>query len=225
MSKKQIKKQLVYYGRKLVEKNLVGGAGGNISVRWRNIAYLSPSGYALDELEVNQLSAVDIDSGNTVGPGINKPTSEVLMHIACYQVREDIRAVVHTHSPWASGIASSGISFKPMFPEIVADLDSIGTLEYILPTTQKLADAAAEKIKDHNALLMANHGVVTVGVNLKEAYYRSVVIEEAAKSLVAASVVGRPRFLLDEEIEQIKKLPAVKHRKEVVQERKKIKKC
>lgn len=216
MSENQIREQLVYYGRKMVEKNLVGGAGGNISVRRKNIIYLSPSGYALDELEVDQLSVVDINSGDMIGIEVNKPTSEVFMHIACYRAREDIRAIVHTHSPWASGIASSGMFFKPMFPEIVSDFDSIETLEYILPTTQELADAVAKKIRSSDGLLMANHGVITVGANLKEAYYRSIVIEEAAKSLVAASVVGKPKFLLDEEIKQIKKLPAVRHRRDVL---------
>lgn len=226
MSKKQIKEQLVSYGKKMVDKGLVAGAGGNISVRWGNIVYLSPSGHALDELETNQLSIVDINSGKTIDPGINRPTSEVLMHAMCYRARGDIRAIVHTHSPWASGVASSGISFEPMFPEIVADFDSVGSLEYILPTTQELADAVAKKIEDNNGLIMANHGVLTVGVNLKEAYYRSVLIEEAAKSLVAASVVGKPRFLLDKEIEQIRKLPAVRYRKKVIQARmKKFNKC
>lgn len=95
----------------------------------------------------------------------------------------------------------------------------------IFATAPKLADAVAEKIQDHNALLMANHGVVTVGVNLKETYFRSVIIEETARSLAAASVVGRPRFLSDEEIEQVRQLPGVKHRKEVAQERKRFSNC
>jgi len=132
-------------------------------------------------------------------------------------MRKEICAVVHTHSPWAGGVISAGVLLKPMFPEFVADLGEIGHLDYILPTTKRLADAVARQIKNLNVVLMANHGVLTVGRNLKEAYYRSIIIEEAAKSLVAASVVGKPRFLSSEQIEEIKKLETIQYRRKVME--------
>ncbi len=217
MSEKEIiKKELIKYGNKMVSSGLVAGAGGNISARLGKVVYLSPSGYALDEMTEESISGVSIDSGEIV-EGTLRPTSEVLMHLGCYRIRKEIGAVVHTHSPWASGVISAGFSLEPMFPEFVADLGEIGYLDYILPTTKRLADAVAKQIKSLNVVLMANHGVLTVGRNLKEAYYRSIIIEEAAKSLVAASVVGKPRFLSSEQREEIRKLETIQYRRQVME--------
>jgi len=217
MSEKEIiKKELIKYGNKMVSSGLVAGTGGNISTRLGKVAYLSPSGYALDEMTKESITGVNIGSGEII-EGTLRPTSEVLMHLECYQMRKEICAIVHTHSPWAGGVISAGVSLKPMFPEFVADLGEIGYLDYILPTTKRLADAVARQIKNLNVVLMANHGVITVGRNLKEAYYRSIIIEEAAKSLVAASVVGKPRFLSSEQIEEIRKLETIQYRRKVME--------
>ena len=213
--KEMVKKELIKYGNKMVSFGLVAGAGGNISARLGEVVYLSPSGYALDEMTEKSISGVNIGSAKIV-EGTLRPTSEVLMHLGCYQMRKEIRAVVHTHSPWAGGVISAGVSLKPMFPEFVADLGEIGYLDYILPTTKRLADAVARQIKNLDVVLMANHGVLTVGRNLKEAYYRSIIIEEAAKSLVAASVVGKPRFLSLKQREEIKKLETIQYRRQVM---------
>lgn len=213
--KEMVKKELIKYGNKMVSSGLVAGAGGNISARLGEVVYLSPSGYALDEMTEKSISGVNIGSAKIV-EGTLRPTSEVLMHLGCYQMRKEIRAVVHTHSPWAGGVISAGVSLKPMFPEFVADLGEIGYLDYILPTTKRLADAVARQIKNLDVVLMANHGVLTVGRNLKEAYYRSIIIEEAAKSLVAASVVGKPRFLSLKQREEIKKLETIQYRRQVM---------
>ncbi len=210
-----VKKELIKYGNKMVSSGLVAGAGGNISARLGEVVYLSPSGYGLDEMTEESIIGVSIGSGEIV-EGALRPTSEVLMHLECYQNRKEIGAVVHTHSPWAGGVISAGVCLKPMFPEFVADLGDIGYLNYILPTTKKLADAVARQIKNLNVVLMANHGVLTVGRNLKEAYYRSIIIEEAAKSLVAASVVGKPRFLSLEQIEEIRNLETIQYRRQVM---------
>lgn len=213
--KEMVKKELIKYGNKMVSSGLVAGAGGNISARLGEVVYLSPSGYALDEMTEKSISGVNIGSAKIV-EGTLRPTSEVLMHLGCYQSRKEIRAVVHTHSPWAGGVISAGVSLKPMFPEFVADLGEIGYLGYILPTTKRLADAVARRIKSLNVILMANHGVLTIGRNLKEAYYRSIIIEEAAKSLVAASVVGKPKFLSSEQREEINKLETIQYRRQVM---------
>ena len=216
MSEKEtIKKELIKYGNKMVSSGLVAGAGGNISARLGEVVYLSPSGYALDEMTEESITGVNIDSAEIV-EGTLRPTSEVLMHLGCYQIRKEIRAAVHTHSPWAGGVISAGVPLEPMFPEFVADLGDIGYLNYILPTTKRLADAVARQIENLNVVLMANHGVLAVGRNLKEAYYRSIIIEEAAKSLVAASVVGKPRFLSSKQTEEIKKLETIQYRRQVM---------
>ncbi len=208
------KKQLVEYGKKIISSGLVAGAGGNISARCGRIIYLSASGMSFDEMTENDYIGVDIDSGKTVD-GKGNPTSETSLHLICYRMREDIQAIVHTHSPWAGGVISSGRTIKPMFPEFVCDIEKVAHIDYVVPTTRKLAERVAQVIGNNNAVLMSNHGVLAVGRNLKEAYYRNLIIEDAAKSLVAACIVGKPRFLTEEEIEEIKNLDSVRYRRQV----------
>jgi L-fuculose-phosphate aldolase len=205
--------ELVKYGKKMVASGLVAGAGGNISIRSDKYVFLSPSGYALDEIKAGEYVKVELATGKVLGK--LRPTSETSMHLACYRARSDIAAIVHTHSPWAGGVISGGGNIEPMFPEFVADLDKVVKIEYILPTTEILAERVGEVIKGCNAVLMENHGVVTIGRNLREAYYRSIIIEDAAKSLVVAKVIGSPRFLNEKEVNEIKNLDAVRHRRDI----------
>lgn len=207
----KIRKELTKYGHKIVDKGLVAGAGGNISARSGDIIYVSPSGFALDEIEEKNFIEVDICTGQTLKKG-TRPTCEIIMHLSCYLIRQDIKAIIHTHQSLATGIASAGIEFKPMLPDFVAIVGDVPIIDFILPATKALADAVAGVIKNHNACLLANHGCITVGATLKEAFYRADIIEDAAKSLVVAMAVGKPRFYTDEEQQAIKNLEAENYR-------------
>ena len=212
-----IRTELVRYGIKIVQARLVAGAGGNISARAGDIIWMKPSGLALDEMTPADLSGMDLKTGRQV-KGKRKPTSEVNMHLAVYRARPDVNAIFHTHSPWASGVITSGITLRPMFAEFVNDLGRTGTVPYVTPTTQRLADAIGNKARTCDTIFMVNHGVLAVGANQKQAYFRVVVVEDAAKSLVAACVVGRPRFLTKYQAREILSLPAVKHRTKMAEE-------
>jgi L-fuculose-phosphate aldolase len=172
---------------------------------------MKPSGLALDEIAADDLCGLELASGRQFA-GPHRPTSEVNMHLGIYRVRPDVRAVFHTHSAWASGVVSAGVELKPMFAEFVNDLGRVGTIPYITPTTQRLADAVAERARRCDTLLMVNHGVLAVGAKIRQAFFRCVVVEDAAKSLVAACVVGRPKFLTEAEAAEILSLDAVQHR-------------
>ncbi len=211
-----IRAELVQYGVKIVQARLVAGAGGNISARDGNIIWMKPSGLALDEMTPADLCGMDLKTGVQV-KGKRKPTSEVNMHLAVYRARADVNAVFHTHSPWASGVITSGITLRPMFAEFVNDLGRTGTVPYVTPTTQRLADAMGNKSRTCDTIFMVNHGVLAVGATQKQAYFRVVVVEDAAKSLVAACVVGRPKFLSPRQAKEILSLPAVKHRTKMVE--------
>lgn len=211
-----IKSELVQYGVKIVQARLVAGAGGNISARDGGIIWMKPSGLALDEMTPADLCGILLKTGRQV-KGARKPTSEVNMHLAVYRARPDVKAVFHTHSPWAAGVISAGIKLRPMFAEFVNDLGRTGTLRYVTPTTQRLADAMECVVKNHDTIFMINHGVLAVGATQKQAYYRVVVVEDAAKSLVAACVVGRPRFFSRSQVNEILSLDAVKHRTKMVE--------
>lgn len=206
-----VKQDLVHYGVKIAHSGLVAGAGGNISARDGNIVWMKPSGYTLEDMKPADLCGMDLATGRQV-KGRNKPTSEVNMHLGIYRVRPEIKAIFHTHSPWASGVISAGVEMKPMFAEFVNDLGRVGTAPYVTPTTQMLADTMANKAKTCDTIFMVNHGVLAVGLTMAQAFFRVIVAEHAAISLVAASVVGKPRFLSKKQASDILSLDAVKHR-------------
>lgn len=212
-----VREDLIDYGVKIANKGLVAGAGGNISARADNIVWMKPSGFAMDDMEPEDLCGMDLETGEQV-KGTNRPTSEVNMHLGIYRVRPEVNAVFHTHSPWASGVFSSGIELRPMFAEFVNDLGTVGTVDYITPTTRELAVAMSEKASTCDTIFMTNHGVLAVGVNMKQAYYRVLIVEDAAKSLVAATIVGTPQFLSKEHAADLMKQDAPRHRVKMMQE-------
>ena len=189
-----IRVALIKYGVKIARAALVAGAGGNISARDGNIIWMKPSGFAMDEMGADDLCGLNLKSGKQI-TGRNKPTSEFNMHLAIYRVRPEITAVFHTHSPWASGVISSGAELKPMFAEFISVLGRVTTIPYVTPTTMELAGVVEKAAKNHDTIFMVNHGVLALGQVMKQAFCRCLVAENAAISFMAASVVGQPRFL------------------------------
>jgi len=217
MKPDRIREELVSVGRKIIERNLVVGAGGNISARFQNLIYVKPSGYAFDELNPEDYIGVDINTGKVID-GDKRPSCEIHMHLACYRIRPDIQAVVHTHPPLATGVINGGGRIEPASPDFVAFVGRVPLIDFILPGGEELAKRVAEVIKNHQAVLMINHGCVTVGNNLREAFYRTLLIEETARSLLASLIVGKhPRVLSEEEIQGIENLEAETYRKKLLQ--------
>ncbi len=210
--------ELVEYGVKIARAGLVAGAGGNISARDGGTVWMKPSGVAMDDMTPDDLCGIALADGRQTH-GAHKPTSEFNMHLAVYRARPEVRAVFHTHSPWASGVISSGAELKAMFAEFVCDLGRVGRIPYITPTTGALAQAVGDMAAGHDTMLMVNHGILAVGVTMKQAYYRCLVVEDAAKSMVAAAVVGRPIFLSEQQIEELNRLDAVSHRVKTMESR------
>jgi len=191
---RDIRKELVGFGVRIARAGLVAGAGGNISARDGKIIWMKPSGFAMDEMGPGDLCGLDLETGMQKA-GNNKPTSEFNMHLAVYRMRPEINAVFHTHSPWASGVVSSGIKLRPMFAEFAGVLGRTTTIPYVTPTTIYLADAMAGATEKHDTVFMVNHGVLAVGLNMKQAYSRCLLAEQAAIALTAAAAVGKPKFL------------------------------
>lgn len=189
-----IRNELIKYGVKIAQAGLVAGAGGNISARDGNIIWMKPSGFAMDEMKSADLCGLDLKTGRQIA-GRNKPTSEFNMHLAIYRVRPEVTAVFHTHSPWASGVISSGAEFKPMFTEFISDLGRVTTVPYVTPTTMELAGVVEKAARNHDTIFMVNHGVLALGQVMKQAFCRCLVVEQAAVALMAAAAAGKPRFL------------------------------
>lgn len=206
-----IRNELIKYGIKIAEAGLVAGAGGNISARDGNIIWMKPSGFAMDDMVPSDLCGMALATGKQVR-GTHAPTSEVNMHLGIYRTRPDTQVVFHVHSPWASGVISSGAKFKPMFAEFIFDLGRVGTVPYIMPSSQELADAVTKASRTCDTIFMENHGTIALGATMKQAYNRCRVVEDSAKSMIAAAIVGKPRFLTPKQQQALLALKGAQHR-------------
>lgn len=219
MSSTEIRNELCKYARKTVTNKLVVGPGGNISARFEDKMYLSPSGFALDEVEPHQWVEVDIESGEITDIGL-RPSSEVLMHLYAYRANPDIGAIVHTHPPYCIAFTLVEQDLPIMFPDQAALVGKTVYVPYVLPTTDKLADAYVEKVNEASSVLLGNHGLVTSGRNLREAYYRTEVVEESTKIYLIAKAIREPKVLTKEEFEEIASLESEAYRVELLQKMK-----
>lgn len=217
MSEQQIREELTKYARKAVTQGLVVGPGGNISARSGNTMLLSPSGFALEELEPDEWIAIDMGTGETQA-GASRPSSEVLMHLFSYRANPDIQAIVHTHPAYTIALSLVFDHLPHLFPDQSALVGDIGFVPYVLPTTKLLADAVAAKVTEHSALILVNHGLVTTGKNLREAYYRTQVVEESAKVYMIAKAAGEPKILTDAEYKEIQSLESEAYRVQLLQQ-------
>lgn len=219
-SSEQVRHELVKYSRIIMEKGLVQGPGGNISARCADTMFISPSGFAFDDVAADDFVSVDIETGNLVS-GRHRPSSEVLMHLFCYRVRPDVAAVVHTHPTFTIALLNANVPFQPAFADFVVYCgDKWPVLEYITVTTEALARAAEEAVKDAGIVLMKNHGLLTVGANLKEAYYRTAIAEEQARVQCLSMLLGRPDFLTKDQADELKMLSSEEYRRELLRKMK-----
>lgn len=214
MGERKLREDLAFFGRRILEAGLAVGPGGNISARFGGKMLISPSGLSFDEVSPEGYVTVDLATGEVEGTG--RPSSEVAMHRAIYCARPDVQAVIHVHPPFVIGVASGGGEIQPMFPDFVALLRRVVTLPYILPCTEELAQAVGEAVRDAEAIVLVNHGAITVGANLKEAFYRAQILEEGAKILAIARLFGNPRVLSREEQEALLALEAERYRQRVL---------
>lgn len=213
-----VKAELSCYSKKIVQKGLVVGPGGNTSVRDRDVMWISPSGYALDEVEDENWVAVDIDTGKSLHATL-RPSSEIAMHLFIYRKRQDVNAVIHTHPPITIGIISAGYDeIPPMFPDYVALMGKVPCIEYVTPCSVELAESVINVLKNpaYNALLMKNHGLITLGNHVKQAYYRTELVEDSARVFWIAKSVGTPRPLTQEETQAILDSEAEKYRQRLL---------
>jgi len=215
----KIREELCKYAQRTVAGKLVVGPGGNISARHEGKMYLSPSGFALDEVLPEQWVEVDIATGAIQDIGL-RPSSEVLMHLYAYRANPGIGAIVHTHPPYCIAFTLVGRELPVMFPDQAALVGRTAYVDYVLPTTDKLADAVAAKVNEASTMLLGNHGLVATGRNLREAYYRTEVVEESAKIYLIASAVRPPKILTGDEVEEIASLESEAYRIQLLQKMK-----
>lgn len=187
----------------IYQKSYVAATDGNLSVRLPDGTIMcTPTrcnkGFAKAE------DMVLLDAKGTQLRGTRKPSSEIAMHLLIYEMRPDIMAVVHAHPAHATAYAAAGIPLnKALISEVILALGCIPLTEYGTPGTPELTDQLRPFIRDYDALLLANHGVVTYGTDIADAFDRMDTVEHFAKISMYTRILGRERLLSPGDVEKL----------------------
>lgn len=192
--------------KKLSYQGFVQGTSGNISARTKNnTIIITPSGWHKGDLEIHNLTEIDF-SGKKLS-GTSRPSTEYLMHIIAYQERPEIKSVVHAHPPYCTTWASVGKPIPtPNLPEVVVALGEIAFVDYATPSTLHLSRVLKPFLKEHTGFILCNHGAMTIGSNLEEAYLHMETLEFFARIAYQAKLLGSLNPLPYQEIERLKDL-------------------
>lgn len=184
-----------------MERGLIAGAEGNISARCGDGVLVTPAGRAKGRLEPADLVLVDA-RGHAHGP--LTPSSELGMHLLVYGLRADVGAVVHAHPPAATGFAAAGQTLDDgVLPELLVEFGTVPLVSYGMPGSPELGEGMRRFVAEHDALLLANHGAVTFGPTVAEAERRMESLEQGARILLVARLLGGARPLPQIEVEKL----------------------
>lgn len=208
-SEHQLRKDICEVGRRLYQKGFIAANDGNVSARMANgNILLTPSAMNKGRLDEEDLVVTDMDGRRLYGR--REPSSELPMHLVVYRERPDVGAVVHAHPPHATGFSVAGVPLdKPLISEVVLTLGTVPLAEYGTPTTPELAAKIEPYVRDHDAILMANHGAMASGPDLFSAYDRMETLDHFAHIWMVARIMGTERSLSEE---NVAKLQAIRDR-------------
>ena len=207
MLEHDLRQEMVRIGRLMWERGYVAAEEGNLSARLGPDRLLvTPSGLSKGFLVAEDLVVIRLN-GEPVstyrGRG-QRPSSEILMHLEVYRQRPDVNAVVHAHPPLAIAFSIAGVTLaRCILPEVVVTLGGIPTAEYATPGTSEVAESISQVIQDHDAIILAHHGTLTVGKTLWAAYLQLEKVEHAAHITLAAQQLGRVGTLSSEAVDKL----------------------
>ena len=189
---------------KLYERGYVTALDGNVSARLPNGNILvTPS--AMNKGKVTESDLVEVKADGTPVTLNRKASTELDMHLFIYAQRRDVNAVVHAHPTYATGFATARIPLSDrLFPEVIVGLGAIPLADYATPSTKEVADSLTPHVRTATAILLTNHGAVTYGGDLDDAYYKMEKLEHAAHMQFVARMLGGEKPLTNEEIEKLR---------------------
>jgi L-fuculose-phosphate aldolase len=202
-TEQQLREDIVQVGRLVFEKGWVASNDGNITIRLDEHRILAtPTGVSKGMMCPDDLIICDLEGQKLCGE--RERTSEMSMHLTIYQLRPDVRSVVHAHPPVATGFAVAGRALNlALLPEVVICLGSVPLAEYGLPGTPALTEGMRPYIPKYDALLMANHGAVSYGEDVFQAFFRMETVEHFARITLVAELLGGPKVLPRVEVQKL----------------------
>jgi L-fuculose-phosphate aldolase len=202
-SEYQLKEQMCEIGRRVYQKGFAAANDGNISYRLNDREVLcTPTMVSKGYIKPADLCKVDYEGKQLAGT--RKRSSEILLHLAVYKNRPDVKAVVHCHPPHATAFA---VAQQPIpqcvLPEVEVFLGEVPTAIYETPGTQKFADTIVPHLKASNTIILANHGTVTFGPDLEKAYWNSEIIDAYCKILILAKQLGNVNYFNQQQTKEL----------------------
>jgi len=193
MASENLKDSLIKVSRLSGSRGWCPGTSGNISVLDPDTGkvYIKVSGRSMADLKPSDILTLDLDGKVLEGSG--RPSKEVNFHLGIYKKRKDVKAVLHTHPPYATAYATAGRSLPMVTATAKHILKKVPLVDYAPPGSSELADLVVKRFEDPDvcAVLMKNHGVVSVGGNLYRALYVTEWVENAAETAFLYSVIKR----------------------------------
>ncbi len=202
-TEEDLRRSLVTFGRWIYRLGFTPGTSGNLSVRLdSNRILATPTGCSKYLLRPQDMVIVDVAGRHLAGS--RNVTSEIGMHLTIYWTRPDVHAVIHAHPPIATGFACAGRALdEPLCSEAIMTLGSVPLAPYATTGTQELSASLASLIPEHSAILLANHGAVTYGSTLLDAFLKMETVEHFANICLVAHQLGSARPLEQESIEEL----------------------
>lgn len=202
----QLRNEIVRYGRLLHERGYSAARDGNLSCRLDSGAMLiTPAGLSKGMLEPEDIVVADMRGCKI--DGRHPVSSETQMHVLIYSMRPEIAGICHAHPPTATGFAVAGIAMdEPVLAETAVVLGPVPVAPYATPGTPELAASLEPFVTDHDAILMANHGVVCYGADLLQAYLNLELVEHAARILLVVRQLGGPHALSPDQVRRLREL-------------------
>ncbi len=197
------RREICTAGRWIHDRSFVASTDGNISVRLDSRRVLtSPTGISKGLMTPDDLVITDLKGRKLAGR--REPSSELAMHLLIYNRRPDVHAVCHAHPPIATAHAAAGLALnKALLSELVIALGCIPVVRYGTPGTQELSDALEPMVQDYDALLLANHGVVTCGPDLLTTFFRMETVEHFAHVSLVTEMLGKQVLLSGRDVEKL----------------------
>jgi L-fuculose-phosphate aldolase len=204
-----IRRDILHVCRRAYERGLVAGTDGNVSVRLsRDRVIATPTGMCKGFLTDDDLVVCDLDGKQIAGT--RRLTTEIKIHLAAYTVRDDVCAVVHAHPPYATGFAVAGVTpSENAMPEAYIAVGKVALAPYATPSTDALAAGLQPSLCDHDAVLLANHGAMTLGRDVIAAYHRMEALEQLCRITCIARDLGGVRPLTGAQTQQLEAIRGV----------------
>lgn len=191
------RREVIEIAQRMTADRLVVGTSGNVSVRCGDLVAVTPSGVDYDKLAVADIPLVDL-SGNVV-EGDLKPTSELPMHLTAYR-KHDAGAVVHTHSLHATALSLLRNDVPAVHYQLADFGGTVQVAEYATFGSDRLAETMSNALAGRAGCILRNHGTITIGASLSQAYNRARQLEWLCELWLTATRAGAPSLLSDEEL-------------------------